>query len=507
MLDHARREYPDGMFYAKMHPDVIAGRKQGYLTQHLPDDVIRIADDCNPIGLLKQMDHVYVVTSQMGFEALLVGKKVSCFGMPFYAGWGLTEDFVSSPRRGVSRSLETVFDAAYLQYAGYVDPLRRQRCSLERILRLIESHKKKVVKNTGKNFCFGFRLWKHGIIKRFLGASATEIVFVRNGEQAERRGIDKDSRVVVWGLNADDDVLKLARRHRIKVVHVDDGFIRSIGLGSDFARPSSLVIDQRGIYFDPRYPSDLEDLLNTIHLDENELRRAQSLREQLVKAGLNKYNNGRQMPLKVSAKSGQKLILVPGQVEDDASIRVGCRDIRTNLDLLKIVRDTMPDAYIIYKPHPDVLSGNRRGTIQERTALKYSNQIVTDLNMGICLKAVDEVHTMTSLAGFEALIYGKEVYTYGVPFYAGWGLTKDRHQTSRRVRKRTLDELLYCALVLYPLYYHWDGQCYVEVEDIIEEIRSRLKNKSQPVSMPVFRRLFRKAVYLIEDLKTVGYLW
>ncbi|HKL21928.1 MAG TPA: hypothetical protein VJ904_08995, partial [Tichowtungia sp.] len=130
MLDHARHEYPDGRFYVKTHPDVIAGRKQGYLMRHLPDDVSRIAEDCNPMALLKQIDHVYVVTSQMGFEALLAGKKVSCFGMPFYAGWGLTEDFVTSSRRGIQRSLETVFDAAYLQYAGYVDPLCSQTCSL-----------------------------------------------------------------------------------------------------------------------------------------------------------------------------------------------------------------------------------------------------------------------------------------------------------------------------------------------------------------------------------------
>ena len=57
-------------------------------------------------------------------------------------------------------------------------------------------------------------------------------------------------------------------------------------------------------------------------------------------------------------------ILVPGQVESDASIKYGGIDIVTNIDLLKKVRAENPTAYIIYKPHPDVLSGNRKGCVE-----------------------------------------------------------------------------------------------------------------------------------------------
>jgi capsular polysaccharide export protein len=501
MLDHARQQYPDGRFYVKTHPDVIAGRKQGYLMRHLPDDVIRITEDCNPMALLKQIDHVYVVTSQMGFEALLAGKKVSCFGMPFYAGWGLTEDFVTSPRRGIQRSLETVFDAAYRQYAGYVDPLRLQTCSLERILSLIESHKKGVLRNKGRIFCFGFRLWKQGIIRHFLGSPEAKVVFVRTVEQAKRRGIDKNCRIVVWGLNTSKAIGRLARRLQVDVEHVEDGFIRSIGLGSDFARPSSLVVDRRGIYFDPRCPSDLEVLLNTVHVDEPALRRARLLHRRLVEAGINKYNSGCRTALKISAPRGRNIILVPGQVEDDASIQAGCRDIRTNLELLRTVRALQPQSHILYKPHPDVLAGNRKGEIPQKTVLQYSDRIVTNYDITVCLKAVDEVHTLTSLAGFEALLHGKRVYTYGLPFYAGWGLTNDRHKIPRRWRKRTLHELLYGVLVLYPQYYHWNGRCYVEIEDIIEDLERRIGNQTETIAIPWFRRLIRKAVYLMEDFK------
>src|SRR3546814_1186728 len=63
-------------------------------------------------------------------------------------------------------------------------------------------------------------------------------------------------------------------------------------------------------------------------------------------------------------RSGKTVILVPGQVEDDASIRFGCTDVRTNIALLKAARAARPDAFIVYKPHPDVVSGNRTGKIQ-----------------------------------------------------------------------------------------------------------------------------------------------
>src|SRR5206468_9475368 len=65
----------------------------------------------------------------------------------------------------------------------------------------------------------------------------------------------------------------------------------------------------------------------------------------------------------------------------------------------------------------------------------------------------DEVHVNTSQAGFEALLRGKAVTTYGVPFYAGWGLTKDLGPVPvRRSTIRTIDELVAATLLLYPRY-------------------------------------------------------
>jgi capsular polysaccharide export protein len=117
--------------------------------------------------------------------------------------------------------------------------------------------------------------------------------------------------------------------------------------------------------------------------------------------------------------------LVPGQVEDDASILTAAGHIKTNLALLTAVRCANPDAILLYKPHPDVEAGLRRGVVSDRQSAVLADRALTNINPGTLLTQVDEVWTMTSLLGFEALLRNKRVVTYGAPFYAGCGLTHD----------------------------------------------------------------------------------
>ncbi|MFD2271010.1 hypothetical protein ACFS07_07410 [Undibacterium arcticum] len=117
----------------------------------------------------------------------------------------------------------------------------------------------------------------------------------------------------------------------------------------------------------------------------------------------------------------KEVVLVPGQVEDDASIRYGCTDVKTNLALLQAARRAHPNAFIVYKPHPDVMSGNRAGKLVLAHAREFADHIETRLSVVSCIEACDVVHTMTSLTGFDALLRGKRVVVYGQPFYTGWG--------------------------------------------------------------------------------------
>ncbi len=75
--------------------------------------------------------------------------------------------------------------------------------------------------------------------------------------------------------------------------------------------------------------------------------------------------------------------------------------------------------------------------------------MIRGVSTAALLSEIDELHTLTSLAGFEALLRGRRVVVYGRPFYAGWGLTTDLAQIDRG-RRLTLEELVAGALILYP---------------------------------------------------------
>jgi capsular polysaccharide export protein len=144
--------------------------------------------------------------------------------------------------------------------------------------------------------------------------------------------------------------------------------------------------------------------------------------------------------------------LVAGQVESDASIRLGACEVRTNLDLLKAVRARHPDAYLVYKPHPDVVAGLRKRGSGDEQAAQWVDEVLVDASPTQLLEQIDEVHVMTSHLGFEALLRNIRVVCHGQPFYSGWGLTEDIHPVERRTRRLTIDELVVGALLNYPTY-------------------------------------------------------
>ena len=197
------------------------------------------------------------------------------------------------------------------------------------------------------------------------------------------------------------------------------------------------------------------------------LARAAAVRKHLVEKKLSKYNVFGDAALDLP--EGQTVILVPGQVEDDASIRYGAPGM-TNLELLRRTREKRPEAYIVYKPHPDVLVGNRVGAVAQGDALRYCDRIVTEASIDSVLAHADEVHTLTSLVGFEALMRGKRVVTYGLPFYAGWGLTEDQKPCERRRRVLSLDALVAAALLLYPRYIDPETVLPCEIEVVLEAL-------------------------------------
>jgi capsular polysaccharide export protein len=319
----------------------------------------------------------------------------------------------------------------------------------------------------------GFRRWKAMNIRPILSRDASAIYFVSDVDCARRLEPNQNDRIFFWGATPPHGLIEMAMAYLARALHVEDGFVRSVGLGSDLIPPLSIVLDERGIYFDATRPSDLEHMLASRIFSDDDLSRAQSVRRFIIDQGITKYNLEPCSSVSWHAY-GRLIVLVPGQVEDDASIVFGCTTIRSNLNLLQAARAARPDAFIVYKPHPDTLSGNRGGKLAMADVLRFADHVESGVSVVSCIEACDEVHTMTSLSGFDALLRGKKVVTYGQPFYAGWGLTEDRAENpsafERRQRRLRLDELVAGALLHYPIYWDWDLKGYTTCEAVLNRI-------------------------------------
>jgi len=492
MLTAALKENPECTVLLKTHPDVLAGKKRGYfilgeITKN--PRVMLLADDVHPVSLIENAEVIYAATSQIGFEGLLWGKRVRTFGMPFYAGWGLTEDAMTAPSRRKPVQLEDLVHAALVDYSRYIDPETGKSCEPERLIEWMGLQRYMRNRFPAIVYAQGFSLYKRPVVRRFFQGS--QVHFVRKLSDVPENGM-----VALWGRQPFDKGIDKAR-----VVRLEDGFIRSVGLGADLVRPLSWVMDRQGIYYDATVPSDLENILQNTNFDSALTERAKIIRQRLIKDGLTKYNVGVhvwQPPGNIYFGADnfeevpRKIILVPGQVESDASLEYGAPEIVGNIELLRVVREQNPDAYVIYKPHPDVVAGLRSTGVGEGAASLFCDEVLQDADMGEMLQLVDEVHTLTSLAGFEALLRGKRVVCYGQPFYAGWGLTEDRLPIPRRTRSLLLDELVAAVLILYPVYISRISGRFTTPERILDELLTWREGSS--AQLPWWGLIYRLVV-------------
>lgn len=344
-----------------------------------------------------------------------------------------------------TREAGELLDAA-IGGSTFLNPFTGENISAGEAVELCAFWRRLVDSNRDISSGLGFAFWKQSHVAPLLWNGGHPIHFVRTATEAPH-----DGSIATWQSKvAPQDCKRLEQSGRC-IIEVEDGFLRSRGLGADCIPPLSLTVDRLGAHFDPSRPSELERLIQYGTFDDELLTRAAELRRLIVAVGLGKYESGAAV---IDRPAGDRRhVLVPGQVEDDRAVTAGGCGLTSNLELLKRVREQAPDSYILYKPHPDVLAGHRRGAVPDRICLDYADTIVGDQPIGSLIAMVDGVHVNTSLAGFEALLRGKEVTTYGVPFYAGWGLTRDFGAVPRRrTARRTVDELVAASLLSYPRY-------------------------------------------------------
>ncbi|MBE9604419.1 beta-3-deoxy-D-manno-oct-2-ulosonic acid transferase [Acetobacteraceae bacterium H6797] len=335
----------------------------------------------------------------------------------------------------------------------WCDPFREAPCGAAEGLALLGLWRETAARNRRVAVCLGMQFWKRERMAALFAHAEGGPVFTGQASAAlsAARKAKPPGAVAAWATRMPPGFADQAREAGVETLYVEDGFIRSAGLGAGFLPGASYALDRSGPYYDPRVETDLERLLSTATFDPALLARAAALRQAVVRLGISKYNMPGQAPA-LRAPAGRPVVLVPGQVENDASVRWGGGAVKTNLALLHAAREARPEAWIVYKPHPDVTAGYRPGRIAAADLAGLADEVLPEAPIVPLLDAAEEVHTITSQTGFEALLRGRRVVTYGKPFYAGWGLTEDREPPARRHRRLTLDELVAGCLILYPRY-------------------------------------------------------
>lgn len=351
------------------------------------------------------------------------------------------------------------------------DPFRGTPCTLDQAIDLLDLWRQQAAENQRIKVCLGVQGWKRERISALLASAGPPPIFLKQPEQAIAAAKKGGGAALVWAPRAKPGLVAAARTAGVPLVFLEDGFLRSSGLGAAFRPGGSFVLDHRGPHYDPAQQTDLEILLNQAEFGAALRARAAALRQIILAQGLTKYNLTGTTPI-IAAPAGRQRILVPGQVEDDASVRQGGGGM-TNLALLRAVRTAAPDAFLIYKPHPDVEAGFRRGRIAAQALAGLADHVAVETPITGLLSQVDALHCLTSLAGFEALLRGLPVTLWGQPFYAGWGLTEDRgpvFPATRRTRRLDLESLIAGALILYPRYIDPVTQLPCPVEVFVERL-------------------------------------
>lgn len=230
----------------------------------------------------------------------------------------------------------------------------------------------------------------------------------------------KPNAVIGWGLKPSSKGARAyATRHALPYIALEDGFLRSLGLAPDGYQPHSMIVDHTGVYYDASRPSDLENWLNSATFNCEELALAHHCMALIKRYRLSKYNHAIDQPINSNAQ-----VLVVDQTAGDASIHYGGASAESFDQMLQQALSDHPGAEILVKVHPDVIAGKKQGHLAQAKDHPRCRVISQDINPWALFDQIDSVYVVTSQLGFEALLAGKQVHCFGLPFYAGWGLTK-----------------------------------------------------------------------------------
>lgn len=251
MLALAQEEHPHTRIVIKTHPETQSGLRPGHFNGE-PDARVTLCNQpVSPWRLLEGAIAVYTVSSQLGFEAILTGHRPVVLGQPFYAGWGLSDDRFPVDRRRRTLTRTQLFAGAMVLAPTWYDPCRDRLCEIEQVIDQLEAEVRAFRQDRHGHVAGGMRLWKRQRLQQFFGRQMP-LIFRDDPAKAAVLAGKTGRSLIVWAGKAPP---------ALPCLRVEDGFLRSRGLGAALVPPLSLVTDDLGIYYDPAQESRLERLI------------------------------------------------------------------------------------------------------------------------------------------------------------------------------------------------------------------------------------------------------
>ena len=408
----------------------------------------------DPWVLLDRADRVYSAGGEIGFLALLAGIPVTAFAASYYSGWGATDDVAGVPASCVPPDGRRDFRRGLPGRDALPRPVPQCRHKFEEALAILADWRRLDEANRGIAVCVGMSFWKRRRIAEFVRSSAGEPQF-----HAIRSRAPLPRRAALRAAARRDRGLGLASAGRAR----RSG--RARGHPADPGRGRVHPLGRAGVGLPAAGLARVRHKRHVLRPAADERPRTPAAGGGFpgAAAGAGRAARGaarharhheiqpRRRRQRFDLPADRRRILVPGQVEDDLSIRFGAGAVRTNLELLaRSGRRTRTPTFSTSRiPTCSPATASARSPRPKRAGSPTFS--CPTARRPSLLAVVDELHTMTSLAGFEALLRGRRVVVYGRPFYAGWGLTTDMSSFDRG-RRLSLAQLVAGTLILYPRY-------------------------------------------------------
>jgi len=290
---------------------------------------------------------------------------------------------------------------------------------------------------------------------------------------------DQPNVVIGWGRKPSGRrAERIARILRSRLALLEDGFVRSFERNA----PSlSVIVDDLGVYYDAHTVSRMEQVI-AAGADNAQAKRARGLVAAWQAGGISKYNHAPDH----EGTLPDRYVLVADQSHGDLSVTGGLADQTSFATMLGAALAENPDHEVLVKIHPDVLTHRKRGNFAPKDLEHPRIRLIADGSHPVrLLRHAACVYAVTSLIGFEALLWGRPVRCFGMPFYAGWGLTGDHLSAPAWRGAAKLEDLVHAAFVAQARYANpADGTSWQVEQAMAYMARQRAARFGPPISSP-----------------------